>query len=79
MLEGLQKSLKKSDERGNADWNEPQVIAKASIILLMGSQYQVRRRETINDDEKRLKICDPPLKVPIQVQMLRRSRILNID
>ena len=52
MLGRLRKLHKNSDERGSANWNRPQVTAKASIILHMGSQSQARTREIIGDDKK---------------------------
>ena len=41
MLIGLRKSPGNSGERKILDWNEAQIIAKANIILHMGSQHQV--------------------------------------
>ena len=52
MLVGLRLSPENSDERGTADRNKAQIIAKANVILHMGSQHQVRTKETIDDFEE---------------------------
>ena len=58
MLVGIRESRGNSDERLTADWSKAQIIAKAKIILHMGSQPQVRAGGIIDDDRKRLTTFD---------------------